>query len=385
MSSWNQRGRYGLGDAPRKQEDVARWRSTPEPSQFDSVDDDFGPFSAPTATDNLPYDKKMPPLKKLVEKDSMESSRSSGPAVTKPSTPLHVHQSSTSLSSIWNDDESPVGMSSSSTVITNSTSSTEQSNLSQGSGSARASAFSSNSKMIVDDDDSTVVSSNATAVSNNAACACPPPPGFVQPESAHPPPTNWIGARFQMNPQTGLQHPLPQKRSFVAAIARPPGVSPFLASPPSAVANSKAVPKAELHTLYGKPPRRKILSASNYHTWHDGNQAHNLLWTSVFVCPTTGELFSSGSYPGAFVSKQFIFNWYSKKTHAEHAAAARAHDCLMLRDGSSCRLGLDEPYKEHQAMYVLPDGGIPPAERDAIRAQQMDIRIMNGLGPPPMG
>lgn len=163
------------------------------------------------------------------------------------------------------------------------------------------------------------------------------------------------------------------------------------------------VPKGELHSLYGKAPRRKIISAENYHTWHDAGQAHMLKWTSVFVCPLTGELFRSGRYLGATAttataapatSSSLLWWWFVKKTAAEHGAAARAYDCLVYRDHAKSAalargllslpvmttIGLEKPYLENQAMRALPEAGVPPDVRQRIQAQQEEIRRMNGLG-----
>lgn len=160
-------------------------------------------------------------------------------------------------------------------------------------------------------------------------------------------------------------------------------------------AKYKNVPKAELHVVYGKPPRRKIMSADNYHTWHDSGQAHMLKWTSVFVCPITGELFPSGKYAGstASVNPPPPCLWFVKKTQAEHGAAARAYDCLAYRDHAKATasasangllsvpvlIGLEEPYLENRAVFTLPEG-VPPEVRQNILAQQGEIRRANGLG-----
>ena len=163
------------------------------------------------------------------------------------------------------------------------------------------------------------------------------------------------------------------------------------------------VPKADLHALYGKYPRRKVIVAGNYHTWHDSGQGHMLKWTSIFVCPMTGELFCSGRYFGAIAtttltaaanSRPLPLLWFAKKTQSEHAAAARAFDCLVYRDHARTAaadsglqslpvtptIGLEKPYLESHAVYALPDHGIPSDFRQTILAQQEEIRRINGLG-----
>ena len=59
-------------------------------------------------------------------------------------------------------------------------------------------------------------------------------------------------------------------------------------------------------------------------------------FTSVFVCPETGECFLSGDLlQGDFVQDREGMKWYKKKATAEFAAAGRAEDCLRFRSGDS--------------------------------------------------
>jgi hypothetical protein len=149
----------------------------------------------------------------------------------------------------------------------------------------------------------------------------------------------------------------------------------------------KFVPKGELHSLYGKHPRRKIISASNYITFHDAGEAHMLKWSSVFICPITGELFLSGRYAGASATVKNHVVWFVKKTQAEHAAAAWAFDCLSDRDqgdAASKRLSQETPYNEKEAKYGLPGGSVSSDVMQNIRRKQEEIRRTNGLGPVPL-
>ncbi|GAX20382.1 hypothetical protein FisN_9Hh095 [Fistulifera solaris] len=96
------------------------------------------------------------------------------------------------------------------------------------------------------------------------------------------------------------------------------------------------VPKAALHALYGKEPRRRTIAATDFVTSHDGGPPHALQWTSCFVCPLTGDLFLTRPF-GAnldFLEKEGLI-WYKKKVSAEHGAAACAYDCLTYRDFQS--------------------------------------------------
>jgi hypothetical protein len=164
------------------------------------------------------------------------------------------------------------------------------------------------------------------------------------------------------------------------------------------------IPKAKLHLLYGKPPRRKVITSEHYHTWHDSSPSHILKWTAIFVCPINAELFFAGRYfcggSGATATSSSIDDrsntgsilvWFVKKVNAEHAAAARAYDCMMYRDANNMSartmdsaileptemMGLEKPYL--QPIYRLPELGIPNDIRQKIMAQQGEIRRIHGL------
>jgi hypothetical protein len=130
----------------------------------------------------------------------------------------------------------------------------------------------------------------------------------------------------------------------------PSAATPTMASHTSTTHNI-VIPKAALYVFYGKRPRRTQLSNSNYHTWDNGAKPHELKFTSLFVCPVTKERFAAGRYgdEGKYKVVNDIYTlaqvvWFSKKTLAEHGAAARAFDCLNFRDGSSQRFGDEVPF-----------------------------------------
>lgn len=132
------------------------------------------------------------------------------------------------------------------------------------------------------------------------------------------------------------------------------------------------LPKSELHSLYGQ--RGKLLSARYYHTWHDGGPAHALRWTSALVCPITSEIYLSAPYAGATDVKTDSHGncyWFMKKSHAEHAAAAIAYDCWMLRNHVMypTRLSLAQAYE--QSSFRLPMSA-PGAARLAIEELQRE-------------
>lgn len=112
---------------------------------------------------------------------------------------------------------------------------------------------------------------------------------------------------------------------------------------------------------------------------------HDNIWSSVFCCPLTGEVFPSGRYPTLEQPRDVVFDegtqqeviWYSRKMSAEHAAAARAHDCIAFRiipDGELAppRMGQDEPYTSENAMQV--PSSIPLDLREKIGEVQARLR-----------
>jgi hypothetical protein len=63
------------------------------------------------------------------------------------------------------------------------------------------------------------------------------------------------------------------------------------------------VPKAALNAWYMQKPRHYQCTKDQYITWNDGGMPHRLKFTSVLVCPMSGELFFSGEYGD---SKQYV-------------------------------------------------------------------------------
>jgi len=127
------------------------------------------------------------------------------------------------------------------------------------------------------------------------------------------------------------------------------------------------VPKNALSVWYGKRYKDLLFTANScFTTWHNNALSHERYFTSAFRCPVTGELFSCGKWGDTFrvVEEEITTNsieegketrkacsiiWYRKKISAEHAAAARALDCLSFRVGGgipsrSYDLCIEEPY-----------------------------------------
>jgi len=156
---------------------------------------------------------------------------------------------------------------------------------------------------------------------------------------------------------------------------------PLMSDLPVAVVQKISVPaKVQLSEWYAKPPRYKIVNKTNYLTWQDGAMPHVARFTSIFLCPLTGETWSSGRYGDNSQDVHFYqvrhdpvtkaeIVWYKKKMWAEHAAAARALDCIMLREFSTdkhslhnskthsklpSRLAVEEPYMTMQEAPLMP-------------------------------
>jgi hypothetical protein len=127
-------------------------------------------------------------------------------------------------------------------------------------------------------------------------------------------------------------------------------------------------PKSELYTLYGTNPYHKVLRAADYITWTDNGPPHNMRFTSVFVCPVTGETFRSGGWGQSYEWKDG-FCWFTSKKLAEHGAAARAYDCLSFRAAKYGQpyqyVGDDEPYRREARRPMSPTG-IPPRSWNLI-------------------
>jgi hypothetical protein len=170
-----------------------------------------------------------------------------------------------------------------------------------------------------------------------------------------------------------------------------------------------------------------------YFSWSDGNpKSHLLLWTSVFVCPLSGEIFLSGEWPGNDVvlkptnvveSTRHIHNltkmnvdesiitstpvttqqirWMKKKKVSEHGAAAWAYDCFQHRHKQSAvvhrsmdnmgiytllspkndicsvnitsSIGSEVPYMEDTAIRMIP-AFVPETIKNQIERRLIEIQ-----------
>jgi len=111
------------------------------------------------------------------------------------------------------------------------------------------------------------------------------------------------------------------------------------------------------------------LTNENFKSRNNAGPPHDMRWTCTFVTPNTNEAFNSARYGDSrfyTISEDIDTSstgtadivWYKKRKLAEHAAAARALDCLMYRefqrDTSAWRICLDLPYgqkKDNEKLY----------------------------------
>lgn len=122
-------------------------------------------------------------------------------------------------------------------------------------------------------------------------------------------------------------------------------------------------PKVTLGNWYYK--RYKIvLSNDTFECRDNGGAPHLLKWTCTFTCPLTSNSFTSGQYVGADKSRFHTTGdekvgkvvWFHTKKEAEHAAAARALDCLNYMEKE---LSKGQHRIEYHS-YCLEEPVVPP-------------------------
>ena len=167
----------------------------------------------------------------------------------------------------------------------------------------------------------------------------------------------------------------------------PPPFSASIAATPSAtaaaesgiVATTLVFPKEALYKWYGKKPRKTKITPAQYMTWDTGRQ-NCQQFSAIFVCPMTNEAFLAS--PRTYDNKTHLtaapdkygLYWFPRKIIAEHAAAARAYDCLVMRasggnNGSGGRLSGLEPYWPSQRP-TWPVGGVPSRILERLSPEQ---------------
>ena len=102
---------------------------------------------------------------------------------------------------------------------------------------------------------------------------------------------------------------------------------------PGSLGNSRpGNPRSILNERYQKTYNRSF-TKKDFVTIRDSSDGDHIpVFTSMFVCPETGECFLSGNLQeGDFVIDREGKKWYKKKSIAEFAAAGRAEDCFAFR------------------------------------------------------
>ncbi|KAL7543007.1 hypothetical protein ACHAXR_012297 [Thalassiosira sp. AJA248-18] len=155
-----------------------------------------------------------------------------------------------------------------------------------------------------------------------------------------------------------------------------------------------------------------------FFSWSNQKQGPDLLWTSIFTCPLSGERFASGKHGNGYKEKymyycerggtgmlipqhedgneeddgvgdRLCFVWYKKKKEAEVAAAGRAVDCLRHRDDVDSdptpgnRYCEEIPYAANdvpgiwksvsESVHQVWDCEFPPLPHDARLTTQYDV------------
>ena len=242
---------------------------------------------------------------------------------------------------------------------------------------------------------------------------------------------------------SALQMPPPPPRPVNVTTTSPAATaspSPSTASPSSSNNNNPlakqpwlpnktmGVPKSALSAWYNQKPRHCQLSKDCFISWNNGGLAHQLKFTSVFVCPLTGEIFASGRYGETVEYKTSMDEgngaeivWYSEypivcvgriplvscfvanapglldvPTHtdtkklAEHGAASRAYDCFSYRQYfgtgmNSVHLGTEQPYLPKEQAQRLNQPGppqlptLPPNVENKVQHLLQKVRVRKEL------
>eukprot|EP00934_Nitzschia_sp_Nitz4_P000731 Nitzschia sp. Nitz4//scaffold40_size135432//95979//97508//NITZ4_003258-RA/size135432-processed-gene-0.74-mRNA-1//-1//CDS//3329551261//731//frame0 len=93
------------------------------------------------------------------------------------------------------------------------------------------------------------------------------------------------------------------------------------------------IPKTTLYGYYGKKLKTTIKPSEHYVSWSNGKPSNYIRYSSAFFCPVTNFVFLSGQYGDNFEHEGEII-WFAKKNIAEQAAAAKALDYWMYKDGN---------------------------------------------------
>ena len=165
-------------------------------------------------------------------------------------------------------------------------------------------------------------------------------------------------------------------------------VSVAAARDPDSVRQAEGHPRMKLNERYQRQHQLSLLN-TNFISWADtSNGDHAPYWTSLFVCPMTGEIFRSGELvnPGHKGIRHNIsgfgdsaINWYGGKKNAEAAAAGRAEDCFRFRKvGAPPSMSLTHrfckelPYAEKEDAHGPPN--LPASMPSEYKQRVLDFQ-----------
>jgi hypothetical protein len=138
------------------------------------------------------------------------------------------------------------------------------------------------------------------------------------------------GGDMMMAGETAEAH---QNNAEAPMPAIPQRGSPPPARRPRPTISDGDTPRTLLHQHYGTTAAIG-LKDKDFCSDSDGPD-HRKVWTSVLVCPMTGELFLSRPYNDdavVYVGESNGVHWFVTKNDAEHAAAAWAINCYQHRE-----------------------------------------------------
>lgn len=133
------------------------------------------------------------------------------------------------------------------------------------------------------------------------------------------------------------------------------------ASLPEPLTPSKLNPKTVLKEYYDQCEPRIILTKGSFVSIMDNTAGHHVpLFSSIFVCPQTGEVFLAGTllnqqYGGDAVVVANNMAWYKTKANSQFAAAGRALDCFHMRKNTFKQevFCADTPYHSTECAVTL--------------------------------
>jgi hypothetical protein len=134
-------------------------------------------------------------------------------------------------------------------------------------------------------------------------------------------------------------------------------------------------PTTRIRTFYEEQEQTQKITDENYIVWEKPDRLpHQRLFTGIFLCPISGEVFLSIPWNGLGETDETDgLVWFSSKKNARYGAAANAIDCLYRRKKTP-DMCLDEDQKDHpveEPVFVLPDAVPKPIRDDVLQRQNM--------------